>query len=498
MEPDTTITRRRLVGAAVGAGAGLALGGVPGALAHHRRRRKADVVVVGAGFAGLTAARELVRRGKSVVLLEARDRVGGRVFNHQLAGGVISEGGGTFVGPTQTHVMRLAKEVGAKKFPTYDTGDNVYYVDGTRTTYSDQSPLGIVPPDPEIIADAASTVTELDNMATAIPVDAPWEAASADDWDSQTLETWMENNSTYSANDRWRRLVQVATRPIFGAEARQLSLLFTVFYIASSGDETHPGTFERNFNTRGGGQMFRYHGGTQLIVERIAEGLGRRVVLGSAVRRIEQNGGGVSVVSDKVVVDAKRVIVAVPPVVAGHIRYEPGLPKDRAKLNRKLHQGTLIKAGALYDKPFWRDDGLTGQALSMNGPVSATFDDSPPDGKAGVVFGFIGGDNAHAYRKLSPSKRRAAVLEEYATLFGSKASKPKEFFETDWSTSPWTRGCPVGIAAPGIYTAYGPALRKPVGHIHWAGTETSNYWNGYLDGAVRSGERAATEVLDQL
>jgi monoamine oxidase len=498
MNAEATITRRRLVGAAVGAGAGLALGGVPGALAAHRRRRHADVVVVGAGFAGLTAARELVRKGKSVVVLEARDRVGGRVFNHHLEGGVISEGGGTFVGPTQTHLLRLAKEMKVRKFPTYDTGDNVYYVDGERLTYSDQSPLGIVPPDPEIIADAASTVTELDNMATAIPIDAPWEAASATDWDSQTLETWMENNSSYSTNERWRRLVQVATRPIFGAEARQLSLLFTVFYIAASGDETHPGTFERNFNTRDGAQMFRFHGGTQLIVDLMAKALGRRVVLGAPVRRIEQSGGGVSVVSDRVVVDAKRVIVAVPPEVAGHIRYHPGLPAERAKLNRKLHQGDLIKAGALYDKPFWRDDGLTGQALSMNGPVSATFDDSPPDGKAGVVFGFIGGDNASAYRKLSPSKRRKAVLDEYATLFGSKASKPKEFFETDWSSSPWTRGCPVGLASPGIYTKYGPALRKPVGHIHWAGTETSTYWNGYMDGAVRSGERAAMEVLDQL
>src|SRR4051795_9544549 len=232
MGPDATITRRRLVGAAVGAGAGLALGGVPGALAHHRRRRKADVVVVGAGFAGLTAARELARKGKSVVVLEARDRVGGRVFNHHLGHGVISEGGGTFVGPTQTHILALAKDFGVKKFPTYDTGDNVYVADGMRLTYSDTGPAGIVPPDPLIVADAAAVVTQLDNMATTVPVDAPWEAASAADWDAQTLEAWLEANSSYSVNDRFRRLVQVATRPIFGAEARQLSLLFTTFYIA--------------------------------------------------------------------------------------------------------------------------------------------------------------------------------------------------------------------------------------------------------------------------
>ncbi len=496
MNPDATITRRRLVGTALGTGAGLALGGVPSAVAHRKHRRKADVAIVGAGFAGLTAALELVRKGRSVVVLEARDRTGGRVFSHHLGKGVISEGGGTFVGPTQNHVLALAKELGVRKFPTFDDGDNVYINGSTRLTYSDTGPTGTAPPDPAILPDLITAVTQLDQMATTIPIDAPWDAASAAEWDGETLDAWIAANTI---NPEFRTgLVPLATRPIFGAEPRELSLLFTLFYIAASGDETHPGTFERNFDTRDGAQMYRFVGGTQRLIDLVAKALGRRVVLGSPVRRIEQERGGVRVTSDRVVVDAQEVIVAVPPAVAGHIHYAPKLPARRAKLNRRLRQGSLIKAAAVYETPFWRDDGLNGTAVATGGPVNATFDDSPPGGKPGIVFGFIGGDNARAHRRLSRAKRRRAVLANYIDFFGSKAAKPVEYFETDWSASPWTRGCPVGIAAPGTYTAYGPALRKPVGRVHWAGTETSTYWNGYMDGAVRSGERAAAEVLDRL
>jgi monoamine oxidase len=157
-----------------------------------------------------------------------------------------------------------------------------------------------------------------------------------------------------------------------------------------------------------------------------------------------------------------------------------------------------MKVAAVYDKPFWRDDGLNGTALSLNGPVSATFDDSPPGGKPGVVFGFVGGDDARSFMRMTKSKRRAAVLKNFKEFFGAKAGHPRDYFETNWTKQKWTRGCPVAVPGPGILVAYGHLLRKPVGRIHWAGTETSTYWNGYMDGAVRSGERAAKEVLDKL
>jgi monoamine oxidase len=452
-------------------------------------------VVIGAGFAGLTAARELVKDDRSVFVLEARNRVGGRVRNKSVGQGEESETGGTFAGPTQNHILALAAELGVDTFPTYNQGDNVYFVVGERTTYSDSGPTGTAPPDPTIIPDLATVVTRLDEMSKEVPIDAPWEAASAGDWDHQTLEQWINENSV---NPRFKKLVPAATRPIFGAEPREISLLFTLFYIAASGDERNTGTFERNFNTRDGAQMFRFVGGSQLICKKLAHQLGPSVKLHTPVHRIVVGKSGVRVESKRYNVRAKRVIVAVPPVLAGQIRYSPGLPESRRQLTRTMPQGTLLKVTAVYDRPFWRDAGLNGTAVSLNGPVNASFDDSPPDGSPGVLFGFVGGDEARHFRGQSKADRRAAVLKNFSDYFGAQALRPVKYFETDWPGAKWSQGGPVGIAGPGLLLASGPAIREPVGPIHWAGTETSNYWNGYMDGAVRSGKRAAREVLDQL
>ncbi len=192
------------------------------------------------------------------------------------------------------------------------------------------------------------------------------------------------------------------------------------------------------------------------------------------------------------------MIVAIPPTLAGRIDYEPVLPFERDQLTQRYGQGTLTKVTVVYDRPFWRDQGLTGQALSTSGPVNFTFDDSPHSGGRGVILGFIGGDEARAYSAMSPAARRAAVVNQFASFFGPAARSPRLFLETTWAAERWTRGCPVGIPGLGTLLAYGPWLRRPIGRIHWAGTETSTYWNGYMDGAVRSGERAAAEVLAEL
>jgi monoamine oxidase len=244
--------------------------------------------------------------------------------------------------------------------------------------------------------------------------------------------------------------------------------------------------------------MFRFHGGSQLICLRMAKRLGRRIVLSSPVERISRVRGGVEVRSRRVDVTAKRVIVAIPPVLASRIDYTPGLPFQRDQLTQRMPQGTLTKVAAVYDHAFWRDDGLNGQAISTQGPVGATFDDSPPSGKPGILFGFVGGDAARAFNSKSRTRRRREVLDEFASLFGAKAKQATQYVESNWSGEKWSRGCPVGLPTPGTLLAYGPWLRKPIGRIHWAGTETSTYWNGYMDGAVRSGERAAAEVLEAL
>jgi monoamine oxidase len=491
----TRLTRRGLLGAgAAGAAAGVAPG-TAAAARKRKRTRRADVVVVGAGLAGLTAARELRRGGRSVLVLEAARRAGGRVWSHPIGGGEVSERGGTFVGPTQDHMINLAKAYDVETFPTYNEGNNVAYIEGDRVEWSDTGPTGTAPPDPAILPELAAAVALLDEMSKEVPVDAPWQAAKALEYDGQTLETWIRDNS---ATPRFRNLVPLATRPIFGTEPRDLSLLFVLFYIAASGDETHAGTFERNFNTRDGAQMFRFVGSTGAVVDRMARELGRRLLLRQPVRRIVQGSRGVRVETDKLTVRAKRVVVAVPPALAARIEYRPGLPFQRDQLTQRMGQGTLTKVSARYETPFWRDAGYTGTALSSDGFVSATFDGSPPDGGPGVVFGFVGGDRAREYERLSKAERRSRILAEFAQFWGSEAESPQDYWDTRWPAQRWNRGGPVGIHGPGSLVANGPALREPVGRIHWASTETSTYWNGYMDGAVRSGERAASEVLDAL
>jgi monoamine oxidase len=453
-------------------------------------------VVVGAGLAGLIAAREVARAGHSVAVLEARDRVGGRMFDRRIAGGEVVDLGAEFIGPTQNHIRALVDELGIATFPSYAQGRSVYYAGGKRTTYADDGLTGMVPPDPALLADVLLIVPRLDSMSLKVPVDAPHTAPGAAQLDAQSFGDWIRRNST--GGRAFANITKAVARPIFGAEPREISLLFALFFIAASGDERTPGTFERNFSTRNGGQQDRIDGGTQQIAQRLAQGLGRRVVRGAPVRRIVAGAGYVDVISDHYVNRARRVVVALPPALAGRIQYEPAMPALRDGLTQRMPQGQLVKVQAVYERPFWRADGLNGTSISDIGPCNITFDSSPRSGTPGVLLGFVGGDEARSFGRLTAQERRAAALASFARSFGPRALEAVDYLEADWASEPYSRGCPVGIAPPGLLTTYGAALREPVGRIHWAGTETSTYWNGYMDGAIRSGERAAREVLAAL
>jgi monoamine oxidase len=499
MPSEPRISRRELVATGAIAAAAAVAGGAPaGAAQRHRRRvrRREDVVVVGAGLSGLIAAREVARAGRSVAVLEARDRVGGRMFDRPIAGGEVVDLGAEFIGPTQNHIRALVDELAIDTFPAYDTGRSVYYASGRRTLYDDSGPTGMVPPDPAILADLLLAVPRLDSMSLKVPVAAPWTAADAAALDAQSLGDWIARNTT--GGRAFANIARVATRPIFGAEPREISLLYALYFIAASGDERTPGTFERNFSTRNGAQQDRIDGGTQQVAARVAAQLGRRVVQRAPVRRIVAAAGHVDVISDRYVNRARRVIVALPPALAGRLQYEPAVPDLRDGLTQRLLQGRLVKVQAVYDRPFWRGDGLSGASLSDVGPCNVTFDSSPRSGRPGVLLGFIGGDEARAFARLDADARRRAALASLGRAFGPRALEPVDYLEADWSAETYTRGCPVAVAPPGVLTSYGAALREPVGPIHWAGTETSTYWNGYMDGAIRAGKRAAQEVLAAL
>ncbi|HEY2260103.1 MAG TPA: flavin monoamine oxidase family protein [Solirubrobacteraceae bacterium] len=473
--------REALIGAASGATAAALSATSPAAAARRRPTRRVDVVVVGAGLAGLTAASDLVRAGHSVAVLEARDRVGGRTLNVPLGRGEVVEAGGEWVGPGQDRILARARAMGMKTFKTYTRGSQVLDYGGTLSHFT-----GLIPPLPQPDADDFSRLLSLIvKLEQTVPLDRPWKAPGAAALDSQTLETFkLANSSTRGA----RFLVDLVAKAVFAAEPRDLSLLHALFYLQSG-----RGVINLT-STAGGAQDSRFVGGSQLVSIRMAARLGSRVMLRAPVRRIAQTRGGVTVDSDAGTWRAKRVVVAIAPTLAGRIDYDPGLPALRDQLTQRVPQGSVIKVEAVYPKPFWRQAGLNGYSNSDRPPIHFTYDNSPPGGRPGVLLGFVSGADARRLGAIGPAARRRAVLAAFERLFGPAAARPRRLIEHNWSSELWTRGCYAAFMGPGVWSDYGSALRAPVGRIHWAGTETSEVFMGYMDGAVRSGERAAREV----
>ena len=400
---ETNLTRRELVGAAAAGAALLAIDADKAAAAParltRRRTRTANVAIIGAGLAGLTAARELVAAGRSVVVLEARDRVGGRTLNADLGGGHVTELGAQFIGPTHDRIAALAKAVGVRTFATYNAGEDISLFAGQRGTYP--ATPGI-PTDPDITS-ILGPILQLDKLATEVPVDAPWTAKRAAEFDRQTLQDYKAANVP---NPIGAAAFDLACRVIWGAEPRELSMLYALAFIAGAGNASTPGSFVRLITTPNGAQESRSAGGSQRVSEQVAERLGRRVVLGTPVRRIVQDGDGVRVIASGLTVSARRAIVTVPPVLALDIAFSPVLPRSKLRLLRGLRPGHTIKAEAVYPRPFWRDAGLSGQCIG-DAPVAATFDNSPPDGSIGVLMGFIVGAPARRHHGLPVARRSA-------------------------------------------------------------------------------------------
>lgn len=446
---------------------------------------EADVVVVGAGLAGLVAARDCVAAGASVVVLEARERVGGRLLNEPIGDGNVVEVGGQWIGPGQDRLAALAASLGIDTFPTYGAGENVLRYGGRLHRYE-----GTIPRiNPAVLVDVEQAQRRLNRLARRVPLDAPWEAPRAERLDGQTVATWMRRNMVTPGG---RMLLGLGVESVWATQPEDLSLLHALFYIHSAG------SLELLFDTEGGAQRDRFEGGSQRLALALAEGLGERVLLGQPVRRIEHGADRVTVVADGATARGRRAILALSPTLAGRFVYSPALSGLRDQLTQRLPMGAVAKCMAIYDEPFWRAEGLSGQGTSDGGLVRLTYDNSPPDGSPGVLLGFIEGQRAREAGLMSPDYRRETVLGCFAELFGPRARTPRAYVERLWAEEEYTRGCYGAHLPPGAWTGYGPALRPPIGPLHWAGAEYATVWSGYMDGAVRSGEEAAAAVLGAL
>ncbi len=448
--------------------------------------RVEHVVVVGAGLAGLSAARLLERAGVAVTVVEARDRVGGRTESGTTADGTRVEFGGQWLGPGQNRMYELVEELGLETFPTYNEGQHVIVLGGRTGRLGSQR--GAVPRlGPFVLADLFTGLRRFQRLSERVPLDRPWTSPDAAWADGQTFESWIRDNlRTAVARDYFR----VVTEAVFSTQSSDLSLLHALFYARSGTD------LETLLSVDRGAQQDRVVGGAVRVAEELAAASSSPVRTGFVVRSIRQDEDGVRVESNTgQVVIGSHVVVTLPPTLAGRIEYSPAMPSWRDQLTQRLPAGSVIKVHVVYPEPFWREDGLTGQAASEEGPVKITFDNSPPSGDPGVLVGFLEGDDGRRWARRSEAERRAAVVACMVRYFGPSAAEPTEYLERDWMAEQFSRGCYGAHFTPGVWTGFGEALTEPVGRIHWAGAECAPVWNGYMEGAVRSGERVARDLI---
>jgi monoamine oxidase len=459
--------------------------------------RKVEVAIIGAGLAGLTAAEKLLSSGKTVLLIEARHQIGGKVLNRTLKNGGITEVGAEFVGPTQDAVLAMIKELGLSTFPVHDDGKYLLWRHNKRTPYAKKLWLDSLPP-LSWLATIQLGIAQyrLDSMAAQIDVRMPWNHANAKQWDAITFEDWCKR---WASTPDAKFMMEIVARSVWGAELREMSMLYVLSYLAGAGNETKKGTFERLVSVKNGAQEWRVVGGTGLICERLGKRIGSgNVLLDTPVTKVVSSRDGYRVEWEGGSVIAEQVVVAMPPPNIEKIQFEPALPDMRRNLNQKMRMGQMGKAIAIYEKPFWRSEGLNAQVFPDEGVISLTFDNSPEDGSFGALLGFFSGDEMRKVDKMTIEEIKKSVLADLVKFFGPRAAETIDFVVQRWGKEDHLWGGPTAVAPKGVFAKYGAALRDPVDRIHFAGTETSEYWPGYMDGAIRSGQRVASEILDTL
>ena len=443
-----------------------------------------DVIIVGAGYAGLVAARMLQDNEKKIKVLEARERVGGRVHTHYLDDDTYVDLGGQWIGPTQDKIYALAKEMGVSTFATYNQGKNIMALNQQIKKYE-----GLIPKiDIPSLLNIDFVLKKLEKLARAINVERPWKIKNARQLDSQTLATFLDKQVKFK---NARKVLDAGLESVFACTPAEVSLLHVLFYIKSGT------SLEHLLNIDNGAQQDRFVGGAQLVANKLAEQIKKHIHFNAPVRKVVQSENQLAVHTDDAIYHAKRIIIAIPPTLTGRIQFEPALPFMRDQLVQRIPMGIVSKCYAIYDKPFWRDKGMSGQAVTDEHYYLQTiFDNSPPDGSRGILMGFTLADRARTFMQFPEIKRKEIVIDTFKQFFGAEAGHPIYYIDKSWAEEPWSGGCYTGIFPTGTWTSFQDTLAKPCGRIHWAGTETATIWNGYIEGAIHSGERATKEILN--
>ncbi len=447
-----------------------------------------DVIVIGAGFAGLTAAKKLQEAGKTVCVLEARDRVGGRTKPGTVAG-IPIDLGGMWLGPTQTRLAALADRLGVSTYKNPLEGESVWEVDGVMSRSPGEGLDNAL--EPEELAEFGRLFSEIYAMSEKVDPAAPWAGDFARELDQKTVATWLNEQAE---NPRVRATFTALVAGVFCAEPQEMSLLWLVHYCKAAG-----GIAILVSAAEGGAQNFLFDGSVHSVATRLAAELGDSLRLSEPVHTVEL------VRDDEVVVTtprrayrANRAIVALPPALTERIDFEPLLPQRHSALHSRMSMGSVIKVWVAFERPYWREAGLNGMLFSDEAPFSPAFDVSPPGQGLGIISGFFDGNAAIEWSAKSEKARESCVLETIERFLGKPDCRMVDYVENDWTRERWSRGCYGAYAPPGTLTQFGECLRDPVGPLHWAGTETATEWTGYIEGAIESGERAAKEAIAAL
>lgn len=444
------------------------------------------VVIVGGGFSGIAAAKALHQSNIPFILLEARDRLGGRTYTRQLDGKQYVDLGGQWIGPTQDRMYELAREHGIGWYDTYNEGKNLLDLNAKLRSYT-----GLIPKmDVLSLINIDYVLKKLERLARKVSLDSPWSHPSASQWDSISLEAFVRKHC-------WTRncykVVRAGLETVYACEMNELSLLHALFYIRSGTNLNNLLSIEQ------GAQQHRLKGGMQPLAEKMAEPFRNSVYLNAPVRSIRHTPSGVTVEAEGHSITTQRVILAVPPVLISAIQFSPELPLRKNQLLQKMSMGIVGKVLAIYPTPFWRTEGFSGQVVAdEHAPFQTLFDASPAHAEWGALMAFCIADRARDFFSREEAERRKLTLTTFARYFGEQAATPQHYVDHCWANEAWTQGCYAALYPTGAWTNFQDTLAAPVGPIHFAGTETSKVWYGYIEGAVRAGERAAEEVKNAL
>ncbi|WP_227939492.1 flavin monoamine oxidase family protein [Alkalihalobacillus deserti] len=443
--------------------------------------KEIDVVIIGAGLSGLSSALELNKQKIPFVVLEARNRAGGRIHSINLEGDVPIDLGAQWISPYHERVKKLVGDYGLRLVTTYRKGKTIYDIDGVIQESEGAWPkMSLIEK-----VDVWNFKKELNSLSNQIRCDQPWESKMARELDQKTLEEFLQKHTyTKLARSFCRLLLEEA----LCSKLYEVSTLDLLWCIKTAGSIDRLLTAED----------FWIEEGAESLVKRVSESLDGKILYGSPVKTINYEDHQAIIYTDDQTLKAKKLILALPPNLVARIKFAPPLPANRAQLNERAGLPSVIKIIFVYNNPFWRERGLSGIAYSNQGPVKLTIDSSPPNSKKGVLTALITGDFAQQLTDWSSQKRKEEARKNLARFFGEEAIHTREIYEENWSAEEWTRGGYGTHFSPGVITQFGKTIFKPIGPLHWAGTETATEWRMYMEGAVQSGERAAKEVIEYL